>query len=88
MQLQYAPTMRLDRLPSALASKSFTFSQGRVTMEITLSKEIFYHGESIYATLLVTNNSRKTVKNLKVIKFFFYHILFYTYLNKIVFYVF
>lgn len=35
-------------------------------MEITLSKEVYYHGESISATLVVTNNSRKTVKNLKV----------------------
>jgi len=65
-KLQFAPILRIDRLPSALASKSFTFSQGRVSMEITLNKEVFYHGESILATLTVTNNSRKTVKNLKL----------------------
>lgn len=38
-------------------------------MEITLSKEVYYHGESVSANLVVTNNSRKTVKNLKVSDF-------------------
>lgn len=36
-------------------------------MEITLGKEVYYHGESVSVGLVVTNNSRKTVKNLKVL---------------------
>jgi arrestin-2 len=47
-------------------SKGFTFSQGKLNLEVTLDKEIYYHGEKIAANVIVTNNSRKAVKNMKV----------------------
>lgn len=35
-------------------------------MEATLDKEIYYHGEKIAANVIITNNSRKSVRNLKL----------------------
>lgn len=64
-KLQYAPTSRGRRLPSSLVSKGFTFSQGKLNLEVTLDREIYYHGEKIAANVVVTNNSKKTVKNIK-----------------------
>lgn len=65
-KLQYAPPTRGRRLPSSLVSKGFTFSQGKLNLEATLDKEIYYHGEKVTANVIVTNNSRKAVKNIKV----------------------
>lgn len=65
-KLQYAPPTRGRRLPSSLVSKGFTFSQGKINLEVTLDREIYYHGEKITANLVITNNSRKTVKSIKV----------------------
>lgn len=64
-KLQYAPATRGRRLPSSLVSKGFTFSQGKINLEVTLDREIYYHGEKVAATLQITNNSRKAVKNIK-----------------------
>lgn len=64
-KLQYAPTSRGRRLPSSLVSKGFTFSQGKINLEVTLDREIYYHGEKIAANIVITNNSKKTVKNIK-----------------------
>jgi arrestin-2 len=64
-KLQYAPASRGKRLPSSLVSKGFTFSQGKINLEVTLDREIYYHGEKVSATVVVTNNSKKTVKNIK-----------------------
>lgn len=65
-KLQYAPPTRGRRLPSSLVSKGFTFSQGKINLEVTLDREIYYHAEKITANLVITNNSRKTVKSIKV----------------------
>ncbi|KAL7286105.1 hypothetical protein TKK_0019619 [Trichogramma kaykai] len=65
-KLQYAPPTRGRRLPSSLVSKGFTFSQGKLNLEVTLDKEIYYHGEKVSANVIVTNNSRKAVKNIKL----------------------
>lgn len=64
-KLQYAPPSRGRRLPSSLVSKGFTFSQGKINLECTLDREIYYHGEKISANVVITNNSRKTVKSIK-----------------------
>lgn len=52
-------------MPSSLVSKGFTFSQGKINLEVTLDREIYYHGEKLSANIVVTNNSRKTVKSIK-----------------------
>jgi arrestin-2 len=64
-KLQYAPMTRGRRLPSSLVSKGFTFSQGKINLEVTLDREIYYHGEKISANIVISNNSRKTVKSIK-----------------------
>lgn len=64
-KLQFAPLSRGCRLPSSLVSKGFTFSQGKINLEVTCDREIYYHGEKVSANIVVTNNSRKTVKSIK-----------------------
>ncbi|KAF6204968.1 hypothetical protein GE061_019135 [Apolygus lucorum] len=65
-KLQYAPASRGRRQPSSLVSKGFTFSTGKLNLEVTLDKEIYYHGEKIGANVVISNNSRKSVRNIKV----------------------
>ncbi|KAG8229174.1 hypothetical protein J437_LFUL009891 [Ladona fulva] len=65
-KIQYAPPTRGNRLPSSLVSKGFTFSQGKLNLEVTLDKEIYYHGEKVGVNCIISNNSRKAVKNIKV----------------------
>lgn len=65
-KLQYAPPTRGLRLPSSLISKGFTFSQGKLNLEVTLDREIYYHGEKVGANVIISNNSRKSVRNIKV----------------------
>ncbi|KOB77303.1 Arrestin 2 [Operophtera brumata] len=64
-KLQHAPTSRGRRLPSSLVSKGFTFSNGKINLEVTLDREIYYHGEKIAANVIVSNNSRKSVRNIR-----------------------
>lgn len=46
-------------------SKGFTFSNGKINLEVTLDREIYYHGEKIAANIIVSNNSRKAVRNIR-----------------------
>ncbi|XP_026328474.1 arrestin homolog [Hyposmocoma kahamanoa] len=64
-KLQHAPSSRGRRLPSSLVSKGFTFSNGKINLEVTLDREIYYHGEKIAANIIVSNNSRKAVRNIR-----------------------
>ncbi|XP_018017930.1 arrestin homolog [Hyalella azteca] len=64
-KVQYAPQERCTRQPSTLVSKGFTLSSGKLNLEVTLEKDIYYHGEQIIANLGINNCSRKTVKNIK-----------------------
>lgn len=65
-KLQFAPFKRGNRLPSSVVAKGFTFSSGKITLEVTLDKEIYYHGEKIGANIVIGNSSRKQVKTIKV----------------------
>ncbi|EFA07498.1 arrestin 2 [Tribolium castaneum] len=56
----------ITRLPSSVVSKGFTFSSGKINLEVTLDREIYYHGEQIGANITISNNSRKSVRNIKV----------------------
>merc|ERR1711970_27304 len=64
-KVQYAPCERGSRQPSTLVSKGFALSSGKLNLEVTLEKDIYYHGEQVVANLNISNGSRKTVKNLK-----------------------
>nr|XP_045599371.1 arrestin homolog [Procambarus clarkii] len=64
-KVQFCPADRYKRHPSTLASKGFTFSSGKLDVELTMNKECFYHGEQVTPKLTITNNSKKTVKSMK-----------------------
>lgn len=64
-KVQFAPQERSTRQPSTLVSKGFTLSNGKLNLEVTLEKDIYYHGEQVVANLGINNSSRKTVKNIK-----------------------
>ncbi|KAL7639737.1 UNVERIFIED_CONTAM: hypothetical protein RMT77_009147 [Armadillidium vulgare] len=64
-KVQYSPVERNKRQPSTLVSKGFTLSSGKLNLEVTLEREIYYHGEQVIAQLSVNNGSSKTVKNIK-----------------------
>ncbi|KAK3866636.1 hypothetical protein Pcinc_027838 [Petrolisthes cinctipes] len=64
-KVQYCPSDRYSRQPSTMANKGFTFSSGKLNMEVSLDKELYYHGEQIQPQVAVTNNSKKTVKNIR-----------------------
>ncbi|KAG6453492.1 hypothetical protein O3G_MSEX008184 [Manduca sexta] len=66
-KLQHAPISRGRRLPSSLVSKGFTFSNGKITLEVTLDREIYYHGEKLAANVIISNNSRKSVRSIRCI---------------------
>lgn len=52
--------------PKADICKSFMMSDKPVHMEISLDKELFYHGEAIPVKIKVKNESNKTVNKIKV----------------------
>lgn len=65
-KVQFSPADKFLRQPSTMASKGFTFSSGKLNMEVTLDRELYYHGQQIAPTLSISNNSKKTVKNIKI----------------------
>jgi len=64
-KVQYASAASSKRQPSTLVSKGFTLSPGKLNLEVTLDKEIYYHGEQVTANLNINNCSKKAVKNVK-----------------------
>ncbi|MCE2155679.1 hypothetical protein GPU83_09845, partial [Streptococcus thermophilus] len=64
-KIQYAPPGGSRRQPSTLVSKGFALSSGKINMELTLDKELFYHGEPVKCNVSINNGSKKTVKNIK-----------------------
>jgi len=64
-KVQFAPADRSARQPSTLVSKGFALSSGKLNLEVTLEKDIYYHGDKVAANLNVNNGSRKTVKCIK-----------------------
>jgi len=64
-RVQYAPAERSARQPSTLVSKGFALSSGKLNLEVTLEKDIYYHGDKVAANLNISNGSRKTVKCIK-----------------------
>ncbi|XP_054719336.1 arrestin, lateral eye-like [Uloborus diversus] len=65
-KLQYHTPGPLNRQPSALVTKGFVLSPGKLQLEVTLDKEYYFHGEKIAVHLVVTNHSKKTIRNIRV----------------------
>ena len=49
-----------------MVSKGFTFSNGKLNLQLSLDREMFYHNEQIRFNVNVKNESKKTVKGLTV----------------------
>nr|XP_027230921.1 arrestin, lateral eye-like [Penaeus vannamei] len=64
-KVQYCPLDSPCRQPSAVVSKGFVFSSGKINLEVSLDKDVYYHDEPLSADLTINNNSKKSVKNIK-----------------------
>lgn len=65
-KVQHAPP-EMGPQPSSEASWQFFMSDKPLHLSVSLSKEIYFHGEPIPVTVTVTNNTEKTVKKIKVL---------------------
>lgn len=63
---QYTVPDGAVRCPTAKAEKSFLFSKGKLGLECSLDKEVYYHGQEIPITLSINNNANKSVKTIRV----------------------
>ncbi|XP_076349335.1 phosrestin-2-like [Tachypleus tridentatus] len=65
-KIQYAPLWAVIGQPSGSTYKDFPLSSGKIFLEATMDKKLYYHGEEINLNVLVQNYSHKTVKHVKV----------------------
>ncbi|KAK6641667.1 hypothetical protein RUM44_013382 [Polyplax serrata] len=52
--------------PHVMVEKPLLLSDGKIELEARLDKAFYYHGESVDVTVGVRNNSRKTIRRIKV----------------------
>lgn len=64
-KIMYAPSKQGEQ-PMVEVSKDFMMSPNKLNLEVSLDKELYYHGESIAVNVHVSNNSNRTVKKVKV----------------------
>ncbi|XP_040828405.1 S-arrestin [Ochotona curzoniae] len=65
-KVQHAP-VEMGPQPRNEASWQFFMSDKPLHLSVSLSKEVYFHGEPIPVTVTVTNHTEKTVKKIKVI---------------------
>jgi len=63
---QYTVSDGTVRCPTAKADKGFLCAKGKLGLECTLDKEVFYHGQEIPIHVSVNNNANKSVKAIRV----------------------
>jgi len=63
---QYTVSDGTVRCPTAKAEKGFLCAKGKLGLECTLDKEVFYHGQEIPIHVSVNNNANKSVKAIRV----------------------
>lgn len=64
-KVQYANPEISNRQPQTLVSKTFTLSPGKLSLEVSLDHELYFHGQPVEPRLSINNGSKKTVKNIK-----------------------
>ncbi|XP_043926869.1 S-arrestin [Protopterus annectens] len=64
-KVQYAPE-KPGPQPKAQIKRQFMMSEGTLNVEASLEKEVYYHGEPIHVNVIVTNDSNKTVKSIRL----------------------
>jgi arrestin-2 len=65
-KLQYYQAGPSIRQPSSVVSKGFVLSPGRMTLEVTLDREYYFHGDKVAVQMVIQNHSKKTIRNIKV----------------------
>lgn len=63
-KVQFAPSKQGSQ-PCTIVRKDFLLSPGELELEVTLDKQLYFHGERISINLCVRNNSNKVVKKIK-----------------------
>lgn len=63
-KVQYAPTKQGSQ-PCTIVRKDFLLSPGELELEVTLDKQLYFHGERVSVNIVVRNNSNKVVKKVK-----------------------
>jgi len=63
-RIQYAPS-NPGKQPCTIVRKDFMLSPGELELEISLDKQLYYHGDTIAVSAIIRNNSNKTVKKIK-----------------------
>lgn len=63
-KVQYAPAKQGTQ-PCTIVRKDFLLSPGELELEVTLDKQLYFHGERIGVNIVVRNNSNKVVKKIK-----------------------
>ncbi|XP_061659992.1 arrestin-C-like [Syngnathoides biaculeatus] len=64
-KIQYAPS-EVGAGPKAEICKSFMMSDKPVHLEVSLEKDLYFHGESIPIKFKINNETNKTVKKIQV----------------------
>jgi len=64
-RIQFAPS-KTGKQPMTIVRKDFLMSPGELELEVSLDKQLYYHGEKIAVNCIVRNNSNKTVKKIKL----------------------
>jgi len=62
---QFAPSDVKQRSPTSTAEKGFMFGSGKLILEASLDREVYYHGEDLPIHISINNQSKKSVKNIR-----------------------
>ncbi|KAI1298715.1 Arrestin, lateral eye [Halotydeus destructor] len=65
-KLQFSLPSPTLRQPSAIVSKGFMLSPGKLCLEVTLDRDTYFHGDKISAHVTISNYSKKSVRSVKV----------------------
>lgn len=63
-KVQFAPTKH-GAQPCTIVRKDFLLSPGELELEVTLDKQLYFHGERVAINICIRNNSNKVVKKVK-----------------------
>jgi len=64
-KVQFAPSDVKQRSPTSTAEKGFMFGSGKLVLEASLDREVYYHGEDLPIHVSINNQSKKSVKNIR-----------------------
>merc|ERR1719483_151335 len=65
-KVQFANAELKQRSPTSTAEKGFMFGSGKLVLEASLDREVYYHGEDLPIHVSINNQSKKSVKNIRV----------------------